>query len=154
MFSFQSIFCKEDWYEELNLNILLILQDYGITPVAKTCFTMALPQIVDVLKNRHSKVNNIILCGVESHVCVLATCQVNLGDNFIISRPVIGQLSSILSSHWSNFVFDHTWFQDYLELGYNMHVVADCSSSRNNVDRMFAFQRMKVGKILSQFFLD
>ena len=115
---------------------------------------MALPQIVDVLKNKHSKVNNIILCGVESHVCVLATCQVSLGDNFIISRPVIGQLSSILSSHWSNFVFDHwhSWFQDYLELGYNVHVVADCSSSRNNVDRMFAFQRMKVGKILFRFF--
>lgn len=53
----------------------LKIQDYGITPVAKTCFTMALPQIVDVLKSQHSKVSNIILCGVESHVCVLATCQ-------------------------------------------------------------------------------
>ena len=65
---------------------------------------------------------------------------------------MIGQFPSILRSHWSIFVFDHTWFQDYLELGYNVHVVVDCSSSRNNVDRMFAFQRMKVGKILSQFF--
>lgn len=101
-------FATEQYPKGLGNTVLeLKIQDYGITPVAKTCFTMALPQIVDELKNKHSKVNNIILCGVESHVCVLATCQ------------------------------------DYLELGYNVHVVVDCSSSRNNVDRMFAFQRMK-----------
>ena len=35
--------------------------------------------------------------------------------------------------------------QDFLELGYTVHVVVDCTSSRNQVDRMFAYDRMKVG---------
>ena len=69
---------------------------------------MALPQIVDVLQSKHPNVTNVLLCGVESHVCILATCQ------------------------------------DYLELGYQVHVVADCSSSRGSVDRMYAYDRMKV----------
>ena len=33
--------------------------------------------------------------------------------------------------------------QDFLELGYTVHVVVDCTSSRNQVDRMFAYDRMK-----------
>ena len=34
--------------------------------------------------------------------------------------------------------------QDFLELGYTLHVVVDCTSSRNQVDRRFAYDRMKV----------
>ena len=71
---------------------------------------MALPQLTATLKKKLPKVRNILLCGVESHVCILATCQ------------------------------------DFLELGYNVHVVVDCSSSRSNVDRMYAFDRIKVRK--------
>ena len=33
----------------------LKLEDAGVTPVMKTCFTMALPQITDNLKKKHSK---------------------------------------------------------------------------------------------------
>ena len=33
--------------------------------------------------------------------------------------------------------------QDFLALGYTLHVVVDCTSSRNQVDRMFAYDRMK-----------
>ena len=69
---------------------------------------MALPQLTNVLKKKLSKVRNILLCGVESHVCILATCQ------------------------------------DFLEMGYNVHVVVDCSSSRSCVDRMYAYDRIKV----------
>merc|ERR1719471_232338 len=68
---------------------------------------MALPQITDNLKKKHFKVTDILLCGVESHVCILATCQ------------------------------------DYLDLGYNVHVLVDCCSSRSRVDRTFAYDRMK-----------
>ena len=49
-----------------------------------------------------------MLTGVESHVCVLATCQ------------------------------------DFIEMGYTVHVAVDCTSSRSNVDRMYAYEKMKV----------
>ena len=59
------------------------------------------------------QVRHIILTGVESHVCVLATCQ------------------------------------DFTEMGYNVHVVVDCTSSRSNVDRMYAYEKMKVEAVLN-----
>ena len=45
------------------------------------------------------QVSSVVVCGVEAHVCVLATCQ------------------------------------DLLQLGYEVHVAADCCSSRSRVDR-------------------
>ena len=83
-------------------------QSLGLTPVSKTCFTMALPEIVSRLKTKHPRVRHILVTGVESHVCVLATCQ------------------------------------DFTQMGYSVHVVVDCTSSRSNVDRMFAYEKMKV----------
>ena len=41
--------------------------------------------------------------------------------------------------------------QDFLELGYTVHVVVDCTSSRNQVDRMFAYDRMKVEDVRVSF---
>ena len=42
--------------------------------------------------------------------------------------------------------------QDFLELGYTVHVVVDCTSSRNQVDRMFAYDRMKVRVLVGAIF--
>ena len=83
-------------------------QSLGITPVSKTCFTMALPELVTRLRTKHPGVRHILLTGVESHVCVLATCQ------------------------------------DFTQMGYTVHVVVDCTSSRSNVDRIYAYEKMKV----------
>ena len=33
--------------------------------------------------------------------------------------------------------------QDFLQLGYTVHLVVDCCSSRNNVDRLYAYDRAK-----------
>ena len=55
------------------------------------------------------QVSSVVVCGVEAHVCVLATCQ------------------------------------DLLQLGYEVHVAADCCSSRSRVDRELAYTRMQVG---------
>ena len=55
------------------------------------------------------QVSSVVVCGVEAHVCVLATCQ------------------------------------DLPQLGYEVHVVADCCSSRSRVDRELAYTRMQVG---------
>eukprot|EP00090_Calanus_glacialis_P016868 TRINITY_DN26404_c0_g1_i1.p1 TRINITY_DN26404_c0_g1~~TRINITY_DN26404_c0_g1_i1.p1 ORF type:complete len:133 (-),score=38.86 TRINITY_DN26404_c0_g1_i1:83-445(-) len=34
---------------------------------------MAVPQIINQLKTKHPKVDTVILCGVEAHVCIQAT---------------------------------------------------------------------------------
>ena len=59
--------------------------------------------------SRVLQVSSVVVCGVEAHVCVLATCQ------------------------------------DLLQLGYEVHVAADCCSSRSRVDRELAYTRMQVG---------
>ena len=92
----------------INPNLRLGRQSLAITPVSKTCFTMALPELVTRLRTQHPRVRHILLTGVESHVCVLATCQ------------------------------------DFTQMGYTVHVVVDCTSSRSNVDRMYAYEKMKV----------
>ena len=103
------IYCTEQYPKGLGSTVAeLKLKENGVTAVSKTCFTMALPGITGILRTKHPRVTEILLCGLESHVCILASCQ------------------------------------DYLELGYNVHVVVDCCSSRSNVDRMFAYERMKV----------
>ena len=33
--------------------------------------------------------------------------------------------------------------QDFLDLGYTVHLLVDCCSSRNQVDRIYAFDRAK-----------
>ena len=45
-------------------------------PVAKTKFTMIVPEIelkLDGLK-RNQEIDTVILCGIETHVCIMATC--------------------------------------------------------------------------------
>ena len=43
-----------------------------ISPVPKTKFTMIVPEIEEKLETL--KVNTVVLCGIETHVCVVATC--------------------------------------------------------------------------------
>lgn len=45
--------------------------------VAKTKFTMIVPEVeekLDQLKNSRSGMDTIVLCGIETHVCIVATC--------------------------------------------------------------------------------
>lgn len=57
---------------------------------------MFLPEL---RKELGPNIKNIVLCGIEAHVCVYHTAL------------------------------------DFLENDYNVHVVADASSSRSNIDR-------------------
>jgi len=84
------------------------LSDYPeIKPFVKTQFSMVIPEVQEYLKKEHPEVESVIICGIESHVCVQCTVQ-----------GLINQ-------------------------GFDVHVVADGCSSRNMVDRMYSFQRMK-----------
>ncbi len=44
-------------------------------PVAKTKFTMVVPEVEQKLDEfKANEVDTIVLCGIETHVCIVATC--------------------------------------------------------------------------------
>ncbi|KAH9426412.1 isochorismatase domain-containing protein 2-like [Dermatophagoides pteronyssinus] len=50
------------------------LDEYpDIKPIAKTQFSMLTTDVIERLKQQHPEVKNIILCGIETHVCVQGT---------------------------------------------------------------------------------
>ncbi|XP_075255593.1 isochorismatase domain-containing protein 2-like [Convolutriloba macropyga] len=73
----------------------------------KTLFSMCIPSIKEITSSVPSgeSVTDVILTGIESHVCVLQTTI------------------------------------DLLEQNVNVHIAADCVSSRSLVDRKFALER-------------
>ncbi|XP_055932190.1 isochorismatase domain-containing protein 2-like isoform X1 [Argiope bruennichi] len=50
------------------------LADYPeIKAFQKTQFSMMIPEVQNFLKKEHPEVENIVICGIESHVCVQCT---------------------------------------------------------------------------------
>ncbi|GIY09539.1 isochorismatase domain-containing protein 2 [Caerostris darwini] len=50
------------------------LDDYPeLKPYQKTQFSMLIPEVHDFLKKEHPEVENVVICGIESHVCVQCT---------------------------------------------------------------------------------
>ncbi|KAH3877070.1 isochorismatase domain-containing protein 2-like [Dreissena polymorpha] len=82
----------------------LDVSKYPVFPKMK--FSMMIPEVETHMK-QYPDVKNILLCGIEGHVCVQSTVM------------------------------------DLREHGYEVNVIVDAVSSRNMVDRMYAFQRMK-----------
>lgn len=52
------------------------LKSISCMPVAKTKFSMMVPDIEQQLEalRIEKHIDTVILCGVETHVCILATC--------------------------------------------------------------------------------
>ena len=100
---------------------LIILQGLGATveplkttlnemdchPVSKTKFTMLVPDVESKLEALKSSkdVDTVILCGIETHVCVVATCIDLLHRGFNVSlmhlcpKSVIEHLTNSLVQH-------------------------------------------------------
>ena len=58
-------------------------------PVAKTDFTMLVPEIQEQLKSMQH-IKQIVLCGIEAHVCVFQTALDLLGEPLPPSTPHLG----------------------------------------------------------------
>ncbi|CAG0899809.1 unnamed protein product [Cyprideis torosa] len=56
------------------------LDDTGITPMEKTQFSMCIEPILKGLKERN--VQNVILCGIESHACIQQTALDLLDEGY------------------------------------------------------------------------
>ena len=77
----------------------------GLSPIEKLRFSAAETQLVDSLHG--NKVKQLILVGIEAHVCVLQSAL------------------------------------DFIELGFQAHVVGDAVASRHAENRDFAIERMR-----------
>lgn len=83
----------------------------GFLPIEKSTFSCYdSPVFIDALKKENAP--NVILCGIESHVCLLQTAI------------------------------------DLKAAGYLPIVVADCTTSRNELDKLYALDRFRYEGIL------
>ncbi|GBM81728.1 Isochorismatase domain-containing protein 2 [Araneus ventricosus] len=59
------------------------LSDYPeIKTFQKTQFSMMIPEVQDLLKKEHPEVENIVICGIESHVCVQCTVHALVNSGY------------------------------------------------------------------------
>ena len=47
---------------------------------------MLVPEVLAQLKEWTAKVDTVVLCGIETHVCILATCQDLRAEGFNVSE--------------------------------------------------------------------
>merc|ERR1712071_214497 len=66
----------------------IALEKYGIKAFPKTCFTMALPELLAELKERQPDTKSIILCGIETQACIHHTTLDLLERGFEVHIPV------------------------------------------------------------------
>ena len=73
------------------------LNEMGCHPVSKTKFTMLVPDVLSKLEALKSSnddpVDTVILCGIETHVCIVATCIDLLECGFNVSLHSIAFMS-------------------------------------------------------------
>ena len=104
------------------------------TPIPKTKFSMVVPEVESKMDRlRAAKTANnqsfdtVILCGIETHVCVISTfidlCHRGYNVSFM--------------------VFDAIHSRQINEVLFQVHVVADAVSNRSQTDRHFALRRME-----------
>ena len=49
------------------------LAKFNIVPHAKTCFTMAVPELMEQMKAAQPETKSVILCGIETQACITHT---------------------------------------------------------------------------------
>lgn len=64
------------------------LAKYNITAHSKTCFSMTLPGLMEELKACQPDTKSIILCGIETHACILHTTLDLIEQGFEVHIPV------------------------------------------------------------------
>lgn len=69
------VIATEQYPKGLGPTVPHLSRHFSQTPAAKTKFTMLVPEVLAQLKELTAKVDTVVLCGIETHVCILATCQ-------------------------------------------------------------------------------
>ncbi|KAF4531399.1 hypothetical protein B566_EDAN009640 [Ephemera danica] len=77
------VVCTEQYPKGLGRTVPeLGIQEHGIVPVQKTRFSMCVPEVLENLKSKHSEVNTVVLCGIETHACIHETAMDLLEKGF------------------------------------------------------------------------
>jgi len=98
----------EQYAKGLGPTVIELDVSSAVAVVGKTKFSMLVPEVEQLLPTLcHGQLVNVVLFGIEAHVCIQQTVM------------------------------------DLLERGFQVHVVADAVSSRNQVDRVFALERFR-----------
>merc|ERR1712154_226435 len=72
----------------------LCLKESKVKPFSKTCFSMALPDLMADLKAQKPDVKSIVLCGIETHACIYHTTLDLIADHDIDVHVVVDCCSS------------------------------------------------------------
>ena len=87
----------EQYPKGLGPTVPHLSRHFAENPAAKTKFTMLVPEVLAQLK-KLKKVDTVVLCGIETHVCILATCQDLRAQGFNVSdKAVNGAMSKYAS---------------------------------------------------------
>lgn len=87
-------------------------------PHPKTCFSMAVPALLEELRQQE-ETRAVILCGIEAHACIHHT-TLDLLELGVEVRPTLPPPTPP-----------------------RVHIPVDCVSSRSLVDRKFALERLR-----------
>ena len=66
----------------------------NIKPYSKTCFSMALPELIKELHDKKPDVKSVILCGIETHACIYHTTLDLIGKHDLDVHVVVDCCSS------------------------------------------------------------
>ncbi|XP_076425939.1 isochorismatase domain-containing protein 2B [Peromyscus maniculatus bairdii] len=96
----------------------------GLRAISKTCFSMVPPLQQEL--DRRPQLRSVLLCGIETQGCILEP-----------SSSAISALASGLGSSLPH------WALDLLDRGLQVHVAVDACSSRSEMNRLVALDRMR-----------
>ena len=89
------VIATEQYPKGLGPTVPHLARHFARTPSAKTRFTMLVPEVSARLKEL-KRADTVVLCGIEAHVCILATCQDLRAEGFNVSeRPNSTRIHSI-----------------------------------------------------------
>uniref|UniRef100_A0AC34QQH4 Isochorismatase-like domain-containing protein n=1 Tax=Panagrolaimus sp. JU765 TaxID=591449 RepID=A0AC34QQH4_9BILA len=121
------------------------LEENGIPVFEKMSFSMCCSDVVNKLQKE--QVKEVVLCGIEAHVCVYQTCLELLERG--VAVHVVADAEVVLCGIEAHVCVYQTCLE-LLERGVAVHVVADAVSSRSMTDRVFALKGMQnAGAILT-----
>jgi len=105
----------------------------GSMVVAKTDFSMVVPDVEKKLEALGPHVKNILLLGIETQVCVLQTTIDLIGTYACLTGFLISDIMLLVHTDSKNF---------QAERGYNVHILVDGVSSQRLGDRAAALHRL------------
>lgn len=76
-----------------------------LKPFEKTHYSMMIPEVEKYLKTEHPDVQNVVICGIESHVCVQCTVQSLINHGYDVHVVADGCSSRTMVDRYEYSIF-------------------------------------------------